>query len=92
MADITVVTMDSEYELSCTATKTLSGTSDTEVKSRLNKVIPRARSVYQLLPPRATQEPSHTYRPNIEDQRNDYYFPTAVAYDPAPPDLHIKGY
>ena len=87
--DSTVVTMDSEYELICTAQKRLVGIT-CGVTPKANIVIPRAESVYQLICPQGLEY--DTYRPNVEDQRDNYYHPTTVAYDPAPPDLQGEGY
>jgi hypothetical protein len=85
--DSTVVTRDSEYELTVTAVAMLLSISCGET-SKANSVIPRAGSVYQLI---HIKEPSHTYRPYIKDQWDDCYCPTSVPYDPAPPNLAVEG-
>jgi hypothetical protein len=86
--DATVVATDSEYVLSCTALPIVSGMNCGET-SKPNNVIPSTEGVYQFIYHR---EPSHTYRPEIEDQGDDCCCPTSVANDPTPPDLQFGGY
>jgi hypothetical protein len=90
MVDSTVVPTDSENEVSSTGTKMSSGI-DCGETSRPNSVIPSTESagIYLFI---CHEEPPRTYRPKIKDQRASYRRPTAVAYDPAPPNLQVKSY
>jgi hypothetical protein len=87
--DSIVVVRDSEIALRYTGMPILAGIS-CGVTSSANSVIPRPKSTYQ---PSYPWEPLHTYRCNIEDQRDSHCHPAPVACDPAPPDLQIiEGY
>jgi hypothetical protein len=59
------------------------------VTSKPRFVIPRAKCVDQLIPP---EELSHTYRPEMKNQRDDCCHPIPVAYDPTPPDLQVESW